>query len=1076
MIAKNMFRLAIALFLIPQVLFAQIEKEDLGIFKFREVGPAVTSGRLADMAVNPQNTSEFYVASASGGVWKTTNAGITFQSIFDDQGSYSIGCVTLDPNNPNVVWVGTGENNNQRSVAYGDGVYRSRDGGKSWDKMGFDNSEHIGMIKVDPRNSSIIYVAAYGPLWSEGGERGLYKSIDDGATWNLILEIDKYTGINEIHLDPRNSDVVYATAHQRMRKIFTYVGGGPGSAIYKSTDAGKSFRKLVSGLPSVNMGRIGMTVSPVNPDVLYAIIEAENEAGGFFRSTDRGESWTKMNKYKTSGNYYQELYADPVDVNKVFMMDTWAHVTYDGGKTVKKLGETNKHVDNHCMWIDPVNTNHYYMGCDGGMYETFDNAKNWQYFPNLPVTQFYKVVTDNNAPFYNIYGGTQDNFSLGGPSRTRKNSGIDNYDWFVTNGGDGFESATDPENPNIVYAQAQYGWLVRYDKASGQTVPIQPQPLKDEAAYRWNWDAPLIVSPHKATRLYFAANKLFKSDDRGNSWQTISPDLTRQLDRNTMKIMGSVPSVDAVMKNRSTTIYGNIVALSESPQKEGLLYIGTDDGLIQMSEDDGANWTKIEGIKEVPVDIYVNDLKASMHDENVVYAAFNNHKMGDFKPYIFKSTNKGKSWVKMITGLPERGSVYSIVEDHIDSKLLFAGTEFGIFVTVDGGENWLPLKGGLPTVAVRDIDIQREQNDLVLATFGRGFWVLDDYSALRQINSEVKAKDAAFLNNRPGLTFVYDGKYGYSGAGFQGASFWMAKNPEMGAKFTFYVKEIPKTSKATRQSVEKDARKKGEDVTYPTKDELRKEDLEEAAYFIFVIKDGKGNEVKRFTKAAKSGIQTAMWDGKWSEFSVGNSKSPLSKTGSAHLAIPGNYTVSLVLVSNNELTTLVKDHSFELNVLNLNSLKMDVNKVIAFQKELNQLDRVAQGVDAYYKNLVKRVSDAKGAARVSTNADMSSLKVLGDLEIRLQKLNIDLHGDKTLGKHQFEIEPSTLDRVGLAAWSSYSNQNASTEIQNNDYTIAKDELKIIIKEIKNINAQLFSIENILNMKGAPYLNMELPKL
>lgn len=1073
---KSFYKIVCSILFIPQLVLGQLEKADLSVFKFREIGPAMTSGRLIDMAVNPDKTSEFYVASAAGGIWKTENSGVTFSAVFDGEGSYSMGCITIDPSNPHTVWVGTGENNNQRSVAYGDGVYRSRDGGNSWEKMGLEDSEHIGMIKVDPRNSDIVYVAAYGPLWSAGGDRGLYKTMDGGATWDKILEVDEFTGFNEVHIDPRNPDVVYATAHQRMRKVWTYVGGGLGSGLYKSVDGGKSFREIKSGLPTGKMGRIGMTISPANPDVLYAVIEAEEKAGGFFRSTNRGESWRKMNAYKTSGNYYQELYADPMDVDKVFMMDTWAHVTYDGGNTVKKLGESKKHVDNHCMWIDPVNTSHYFMGCDGGLYETYDNAKNWKYFPNLPVTQFYKVVTDNNAPFYNVYGGTQDNFSLGGPSATRKKSGIDNYDWFVTNEGDGFESATDPEDPNIVYAQAQYGWLVRYDKNSGQKVPIQPQPGKGEVAYRWNWDAPLLVSPHHATRLYFAANKLFKSDDRGNSWTAISGDLTRQLDRNTMAIMGSVPSVDAVMKNRSTTIYGNIVSLSESAKKEGLLYVGTDDGLIQVSEDDGVNWRKVDGVKGVPTNTYVNDVKASMHNENVAYAVFNNHKNGDFKPYILKSTNTGKSWKMMTQGMPERGSVYCIVEDFKDPNLLFAGTEFGVFVSNDGGSHWVALKGDLPTVAVRDIDIQEQQNDLVLATFGRGFWVLDDYSTLRQMTKEIKEKEAVFLNNRPGLTFIYDSKYGYQGAGFQGASFFTAANPKMGVQFTFYIKDVPKSSKAKRQSDELETRKSGGDVVYPTKEALRKEDIEEAPYFIFVIKDVTGAEVKRFTKLAKEGMQSARWDGTWSQFNVNNSASPLSKTGSAYLAIPGNYSVSLVLNNNDEVTTLVENHPFELNVLNLNTLKTDPASLIAFQRELNALDRIASGVNSYYHDVVKRIKAAKGAARVSTNGDLSALKPLHAIELQLQKMDIQLHGDKTLGKHQFEIEPSTMDRVGLAAWSSYSNQNESTQIQRDDYTIAKSELAIMIVELQEINAKLVAIERIINMKGGPYLNNELPKM
>jgi photosystem II stability/assembly factor-like uncharacterized protein len=1073
---KLLISCVISTLLHPIFGLGQIKPEDLGIFTFREIGPALTSGRLSDMAVNPKNPSEFYVAAASGGVWKTTNSGTTFSPIFDTQGSYSIGCITLDPSNPNVVWVGTGENNNQRSVAYGDGVYRSRDGGKSWEHMGLKNSEHIGMIKIDPRNSNVVYVAAYGPLWSEGGDRGLYKSTDGGKNWTKILEIDQYTGVNEVHFDPRNPDVVYATAHQRMRKVWTYVGGGPGSGLYKSTDAGASFRKITSGLPSPNMGRIGMVVSEANPDFVYTIIEAENNSGGFFRSTDMGESWEKMNEYVTSGNYYQELYTDPLNENKVFMMDTYAHFTLDGGKTISRLGEKNKHVDNHCMWIDPSNTRHYYMGCDGGLYETFDDGDNWSYFPNLPVTQFYKVVTDNDVPFYGVFGGTQDNFSLGGPSRTRKKSGIDNYDWYVTNEGDGFESATDPENPNIVYAQAQYGWLVRYDKASGQKVPIQPQPGKDEPAYRWNWDAPLIVSPHSASRLYFAANKLFKSDDRGNSWQTISPDLTRQIDRNTLQIMGSVPSVDVVMKNQSTTIYGNIVSLSESPKKEGLIYVGTDDGLIQVTEDGGANWRKIDGVKEVPERTYVNDVKASVHDENVVYSVFNNHKSGDFKPYIFKSTNKGKSWVKITNGLPERGSVYCIVEDQVEPKLLFAGTEFGVFVTLDGGGNWMGLSGGLPTIAVRDIDIQRNQNDLVLATFGRGFWVLDDFTPLREMAANTHFADAQFLRNRPGLSLVYDSKYGYQGAGFQGASFWTANNPNLGVRFTFYVKDVPKTQKALRQEAEKEARKNGEDVSYPNKEQLRNEDVEEAPSFIFVIKDFSGNEIKRFMQNAKSGFQTAAWDGYVSQFTVDNRKSPLSSSSSAFLAPPGNYSVSLLLSVNDSVSTLVENYPFELNVLNLNTLQVNANQLVAFQRDLNKLLRVGEGTDQFYKSMVKRVENAQAAARVTVGADVKLLVPLKKMKESLHQIDIDLHGDQTLGKHQFEIAPGILDRIGLASWSSWSNQNAETEIQKTDYNLAYEGLKSTLKKLADLNSELLQIEKSLNVSGAPYLNEELPQL
>lgn len=622
-----------------------MDKLSLGGLKFRNIGPAVTSGRISDFAVNPDKPSEYYVATSSGGVWKTVNAGTTYKPIFDGQGSYSIGCITLDPNNPNVLWVGTGENNNQRSVAYGDGIYMSKDGGRSWKHMGLKESEHIGKIIVDPRNSNVVYVAAIGPLWSAGGDRGVYKTTDGGENWKKVLEIDEHTGVNDIVMDPRNPDVLYASAMQRRRHVFTYIGGGPGSGMYKTMDGGENWEKANKGLPSVDIGRIGLAISPADPEVIYAIVEAAQGKGGFYRSTNRGASWEKRSGHSTSGNYYQEIICDPKNPDVLYSMDTWFQVSRDGGKTFRNAGEDTKHVDNHCMWINPDNTDHWLVGCDGGIYETWDAAKTWDFKPNLPVTQFYKVAVDNAEPFYFVYGGTQDNFSLGGPSRVITDHGIVNSDWFITHGGDGFESQIDPENPNIVYAQSQYGVLVRYDKSSGEELGIQPKPRKGENSYRWNWDAPLAVSRHQSGRVYFAANKLFRSDDRGNSWEVLGDDLTRQLNRNELKVMGRVWGIDALMKNASTSPYGTIVAFSESPVNEDLLYVGTDDGLIQISEDGGKSWRKVDvnSIDGAPERTYVNAVYASQHDENVVYAAFNHHKYGDFKPYLLKVRIKGKA-------------------------------------------------------------------------------------------------------------------------------------------------------------------------------------------------------------------------------------------------------------------------------------------------------------------------------------------------------------------------------------------------------------------------------------------------
>jgi photosystem II stability/assembly factor-like uncharacterized protein len=1043
---------------------------------FRAIGPALTSGRISDLVVNPENTSEWYIAAASGGVWKTTNSGVTFSPVFDNEGSYSIGCITLDPNNPHTVWVGTGENNNQRSVAYGDGVYVSRDGGKSWSNTGLKDSEHIGMIKVHPNNSNVVYVAAYGPLWSAGGERGLYRTVDGGKNWELILEVDEHTGINEIHLDPRNPEIMYATAHQRRRHVYTYISGGPGSAIYKTTDGGKNWRKLTSGLPSVNMGRVGMAISPANPDVLYAIIEAEDKKGGFFKSADRGESWNKVNDYVTSGNYYQELFCDPNDVDKVFAMDTYCHVTVNGGKSFSKLPEKNKHVDNHCMWINPKNTNHYLMGCDGGLYQTFDDGENWSYFPNLPITQFYRVEVDNAKPFYNVYGGTQDNFSLGGPSQTNKNSGIDNYDWFVTNEGDGFESQIDPVDPNIVYAQAQYGWLVRYDKKTGETVGIKPTPPAGEA-YRWNWDAPLIISPHNHKTLYFAANKVFKSEDRGNSWKVISEDLSQQIDRNTLPVMGQVWSMDAVMKNKSTTIFGNIVSLQESPLKAGVLYAGTDDGLIHVSMNDGDSWKKIASFPGVPDMTYVNDIKPSMHDERVVYAAFNNHKNGDFKPYLLKSTDNGNSWTSIAANLPERGSIYTIAEDHENPNLLFVGTEFGVFFTVDGGKEWTALKSGLPTIAIRDIDIQKDEDDLVLASFGRGFYVLDDYSPLRQLSEEIIEKEAHIYTVKDALIYAENSKYGYGGIGFQGATFWHAKNPEIGATFTYYLKEAPKTRKQERQAKEKELYKNEEAIPYTSKAEMRAEDEEEKPYLLFSIADAGGNEVRRITASASAGMKRLVWDGRTTSYgNISTKNEPLTKSSAAYWALPGDYFVSMFQSVDGELTALVENVPFTLNALNNNTIQVTNSEKQAFQKELEALRKKASGATRYANLLKEQIKEAKAAVRNTPNVSVEHLNTLRKLEKELQNQFIVLNGNSSLSNREFETEPGINTRVGTAVWNNFYNMQPTTGIQRMDAEIAKKQLQPVLTELKRIKGELETIQKDLTDAGVPTLKGHFPNL
>jgi photosystem II stability/assembly factor-like uncharacterized protein len=1077
------------------VLFAQKKKEkaeeaahpleevSLGL-SFRCVGPALTSGRISDFAVHPDNRSVYYVATSSGGVWKTENAGTTYRPIFDGQGSYSIGCITMDPNNPNVIWVGTGENNNQRSVAYGDGIYKSEDGGNSWQHMGLKESEHIGRIIVDPRNSDVVYVAAIGPLWSEGGDRGLYKTTDGGETWEAVLTIDEHTGVTDIQMDPRNPDVLYAAAYQRRRHVFTYIGGGPGSGIYKSTDGGANWKKVNSGLPSGDIGRIGLAISPADPEIIYAMVEATEGKSGFFKSTNRGASWEKQSGYFTRGNYYSEIVAHPTDPDVVFAMDTWMHWTQNGGKSFDMVGEQYKHVDNHCMWIDPEDPNYYLVGCDGGIYESFDAAKTWVFKPNLPVTQFYKVEVDNDVPFYNIYGGTQDNFSLGGPSRTRSMHGITNEDWFVTNGGDGFESQIDPKNPNIVYAQSQYGGLVRYDRASGESMGIQPKPRKDEDAYRWNWDAPLEVSDHMDTRIYFAANKLFRSDDRGNTWEVISEDLTRQIDRNTLEVMGRVQSIDAVAKNASTSPYGTIVAFSESPFDENLLYVGTDDGLIQITTDGGDNWSRVDcnTIPGLPERTYVNMLLASQHDENVVYACFNHHKYGDFKPYVYRSADKGKTWTAITSNLPERGSSYAIAEDHVDADLLFVGTEFSCFFTNNGGGHWKKLSAGLPTIAVRDIAIQERENDLVLGTFGRGFYVMDDYSPLRGLDDETLAKEAHIFPIKDGLIYIEEARLGLRGKSFQGHNYYTADNPPVGVTFTYLFNNELTTLKDARQKEEAKMMKEGKSVRYPTYDELKAEEDEESPYLLFVIENDNGEVVRKLTTRAGKGVNRITWDGRMP------SKSPVSLGGGGFdnpfanedvgiLAMPGTYSVSLWQYHRDEMSQVAGPEEFELKTLGGVTLPAEDRKeLVQFQEKVVELDRAFSGAGRLMSDLNNRLRHMEKAVMAVPSETAALMQEIEALEDQLEEINLVWYGDNVATRLDKPSAYSVAGRIGYMAWEMWSSTSAPTTTQRDALRIAAEEFKPTLAKLRQIaTVDIPRLETKLENAGAPYTPGRLPK-
>jgi len=1047
----------------------------------RGIGPALTSGRISDIAIHPEDKATWFVATASGGVWKTTNAGTTWTPLFDGEGSYSIGVVTIDPNYPCTIWVGTGENNSQRSVSYGDGVYKSIDCGASWTKVGLEHSEHIGKIIVDPRDSDTVFVAAQGPLWAPGGDRGLYKTVDGGETWELKLEISENTGVNDVVYDPRDPDVMYASSYQRRRHTWALVNGGPEGAIYKSVDGGETWNKLESGLPTVDMGRIGLAVSPADPDTVYAIIEAADDEGGFYRSTNAGASWEKRSDYVSgSAQYYNEIIPDPKNVDRVYAVDTWMQVTNDGGASFNGMGGYRKHVDDHALWIDPENTDHLINGNDGGVYESWDRGGNWRFMANLPVTQFYKATPDNDFPFYNVYGGTQDNATLGLPARNTSSNGITNADCYVTVFGDGFKTQVDPTNADIVYSQWQYGGLVRYDRKSGQLIDIQPQPAVDDDPLRWNWSSPLIISPHDHQRLYYAAQRVFRSDDMGDNWTPVSPDLSRQIDRNTLKIMGKVWSIDAVAKNDSTSNYGNIVSLAESPLTEDLLYAGTDEGRIQISENGGENWRAVDTFPGVPAMAYVTGITPSRHEADTVYATLDNHKQGDFNPYVIKSVDRGVTWTSVAGDLPERGQAHMLVEDHVRPELLFVGTEFGLWFTIDGGTKWIELSGGMPTIAVRDVEIQRRENDLVLGTFGRGFYILDDYSPLREVTEELLETDSHLFPVKKAWLFIEEARLGLRGKAFLGDDYFTAPNPPFGATFTFYIKEAPKTLKAQRQEAEKKVEEEGGDISYPDWEDLRAEDREEDPVVVVTITDVDRNTVRRFTAPAGSGIQRTTWDLRYPAFNPTSlepqgSGSPWDNPPDGPLAPAGEYTVSMALRVNDQLTPLGEPQPFTVELLDMATMPAEDREAAkAFQLKTGRLQRAVLGANRALGEAGDRLAHLKKAVMDTPGADTALRDRARELEVRLEALRVKLSGDRTVASRNEPTPPSITNRL-YNAMGGWSTTMAPTGTHQQSYRVAAELFQPVLADLRQlIEVDLAALEAELEAAGGPWTPGRVP--
>ncbi|MGM0532481.1 MAG: WD40/YVTN/BNR-like repeat-containing protein [Bacteroidota bacterium] len=1055
-----------------------LNKKTFSEMKLRNIGPAFMSGRIADIAIHPQKENTWYVAVGSGGVWKTTNAGITWKSIFDKQPVYSIGCVTIDPNNPHTIWVGSGEDVGGRHVGFGDGVYKSTDDGATWKNMGLKNSEHISRIIVHPENSRIIYLASQGPLWSEGGQRGFYKSTDGGETWKRTLGDDEWMGVTDIVIDPRNPERVYAATWQRHRTIAAYMGGGPESGLYRSEDGGETWKELKKGLPSGPMGKIGLAVSPQKPDVLYAAIELNRRDGAVFKTTNRGESWTKQSNTvsgATGPHYYQELYACPHTFDRIYLMDVRTQVSDDGGKNFRRLKEKHKHSDNHAMAFRKGDPDYLLLGTDGGLYESYDKAENWRYIDNLPVTQFYKIALDDSKPFYQVYGGTQDNATEAGPSRTDKNTGITNADWEVVLFADGHQPATEPGNPDIMYAQWQQGNLMRVDRSTGEKVFIQPQPDEGEGYERFNWDCPLIVSPHSPERIYHASHRLWRSDNRGDEWMPVSGDLTNYEERLDMPIMGRKQSWDSPWDISAMSTYNTITTIAESHVKEGLLYVGTDDGLLQVSEDGGENWREIrvEELPGVEGSAYVNDIKADQHDVNTVYVALDRHKFGDFTPYLFKSTDKGETWKSITANLEEPQIVWQIVQDHVDPNLLFIGTEFGLYFSIDDGEKWVELNTEA-NISFRDIEIHRRENDLVGASFGRGIFILDDYTPLRNLSKQMLEDEALIFSPRDAWWYFPRTPFGGSKKGSQGATYFAAPNPPFGAVLTYYLKEDLKSLKEIRQKKEKKLKEEKKDIDFPGWEALDEEMMQEALSVFLTVLDNKGKVVKKVEGPREKGFHRVNWDLSFSSPQPVEQKEESETYRSrqrSFMSLPGQYRAFLSKKEDGVISVLTDTVSFEVKQLRQGALRgASPRDVVAFWKEVAGFRADVSALSMNLNGMLKKAKAMKKALLKTHHTDK-------EVELRINKLIIDIkqlkkrmNGSPAKSEIGEKGNPTVRDRMRAVMSGVSSSSYGPAPVHKKTFTLAKKEYQSLVKSFEALTKETIpELEKELEEIGAPYI-------
>jgi photosystem II stability/assembly factor-like uncharacterized protein len=945
---------------------AQNTSSLLSDLTWRSIGPAGASGRIVDVAVVGEFPHRIYVAAATGGLWKTSDNGLVWEPVFDDQRTNSIGDVATTAAAPDTVWVGTGEANVRNSVSWGDGVYKSVNGGRTWTHMGLRDSHHIGRIVIDPRNPDVVYVAAAGRLWGPNKERGLFKTTDGGLTWTSSLFVDENTGVIDVAMDPNDSNTLYAAAYQRRQ---TFVGGppaqvtGPGSGIYKSSDGGRTWRKLSKGLPTVHMGRIGLDIAASNPSVLYAIVQTPTTVrpgggdpdsagpdtaprertfndGGVFRSDDRGESWTWVNGANNRPEYYSQVRVDPTNENRVFTLAQNVSVSDDGGRTFRTM-PMNVHVDHHAMWINPKNPQHIILGNDGGVYFSYDGGRDWDFQNHMAISQFYAVDVDMRKPYY-VYGGTQDYCSWGGPSATRNAIGITVGDWFKVQTGDGFQVRVDPTDHTILYAESQNGGLIRHDLKSGRNTNIRPVPPRGQPAYRFNWETPILISPHDPATIFVAANMVFRSANRGNAWTPISPDLA-----------------DAG---------GSITTIAQSSLRADVLYAGTDDGRLHVTVDGGKSWKELTGkFPGLPGRRWVSRVIASRAEPGTAYVTFDGHRNDDFAPHVFKTTNFGESWQSIRTNLPEFGTVRVIREDYRNPSLLFVGTEFAAFVTIDGGASWTRLMNGMPTVAVADLVIHPRDGDLIAGTHGRSFYILD-IGPLQQLNPSVLTSDLHLFQPKPAIAFDYKV---FSDDQFLAQGRWAAENPAPGTALYYYLR-----------------RPASGDVT-------------------ITIADSAGNAIRTLSGAKEAGIRRVQWDLRSTPPRL-TRRAPAGGGGGGGggqiqgpLVDPGEYTVTVTVDGRSQSTKVIvePDPLLTLTDADRRTRRQTITRLMATQRQADEAAASADRSSEQLRGLAKSLAAFNGVnsglkSQIDTAAKRAGdvAAVLGRITTRMNALYRDVIG------------------------------------------------------------------------------------